>query len=127
MHGRADSPVEGFDADVVRGSDRGVVAADDANRIIAISRSLAELLEWDHDQLVGRRVVALIPPRLREAHVAGFSRHLSTGDAHVLGVPLSLPVLCADGSEIDRDFTIEQMSSDSGRSVHLAWFDASTS
>jgi len=38
-------------------------------------------------------VVTTIPPRLREAHVAGFSAHLSTGQAHVLGVALRLPAL----------------------------------
>ncbi len=60
-------------------SGRGVVAADDANRIIAIRDPLAELPGWRPGDLVGRRVVTLIPPALREAHVAGFTRHLTTG------------------------------------------------
>jgi PAS domain-containing protein len=44
------------------------------NRIIGISRPLAHLLGWEPDDLVGRRVVTIIPPRLGEAHVAGFQR-----------------------------------------------------
>jgi PAS domain S-box-containing protein len=107
--------------DLVRDCDRGVVAADDANRIVAVSRPLADLLGWQVDDLVGRRVVTLIPPHLREAHVAGFSRHLTTGESHVLGVPLLLPVLHADGREVLCSFLIERAPQGEGRAVYLAW------
>jgi PAS domain S-box-containing protein len=122
--GRAEVP-EPHDWDVaaVRDSERGVVASDEANRIVAVSRSLADALGWAVEDLVGRRVVTLIPPRLREAHVAGFTRHLTTGEAHVLDVPLTLPVLCADGSEITADFLVQQAPTGAGRSVYLAWID----
>ena len=111
----------GWDTAVVAESDRGVVAADEANRILAISRPLAGALGWDPADLVGRRVVVLIPPHLREAHVAGFTRHLTTGEAHAIGVPLQLPVLRADGSTVDCDFLIEQAPLISGSSVYVAW------
>jgi PAS domain S-box-containing protein len=101
----------------------GVVAADDANRIIAVSRPLADALGWDVEDLVGRRVVTLIPPRLREAHVAGFTRHLTTGEAHVLDVALTLPVLRADGSELQARFLVQRASLSSGRAVYLAWIE----
>jgi len=110
--------------DDVRDAERAVVAADDANRIVAVSRSLAALVGWEVDDLVGRRVVTLIPSRLREAHVAGFTRHLTTGEAHVLGVPLVLPVLHADGSELLCRFLIERAPDSTGRSVYLAWVEA---
>jgi PAS domain S-box-containing protein len=110
-------------AESVRASDRRVVAADDANRIVAISASLAETLGWEADRLVGRRVVALVPPALREAHVAGFTRHLTTGQAHVLGVTLTLPVLRADGSEVLCDFRIDRTQPVPGRFLYVAWID----
>ena len=113
---------EAFTA-TVRDSDRRVVAADDANRIIAISRPLAHALGWGVDQLVGRRVVVLIPSRLREAHVAGFTRHLTTGQAHALGVPLTLPVLHANGAEVMCRFLIERTHPAAGRSLYIAWID----
>jgi PAS domain-containing protein len=59
---RAQSAVPQWDTILVSESDRGVVAADDANRIVAISASLAAALGWDVDDLVGRRVATLIPP-----------------------------------------------------------------
>ncbi|WP_298455238.1 ATP-binding protein [uncultured Cellulomonas sp.] len=107
----------------VRTSDRRVVAADDANRIVAVSAPLAGALGWDVDDLVGRRIVALIPPHLREAHVSGFTRHLTTGQAHVLGVPLVLPVLRRDGTEVDCTFLIEQRRPTTGRAVYVAFID----
>jgi PAS domain S-box-containing protein len=110
-----------WDLAAVLSSGRGVVAADDANRIIGISEQLAAQLGWDADELVGRRVVTLIPPALREAHVAGFTRHLTTGEAHALGVPLTLPVLHADGHEILCRFLVEQAAPCERRAVYLAW------
>jgi PAS domain S-box-containing protein len=120
VHDRVDPVGVGWDEAVVTASERGVVAADQANRILAVSRPLADLLGWEVEDLVGRRVVTMIPPALREAHVAGFTRHLATGEAHVLGVPLRLPVLRADGSEIECDYLVE-LADSPGRTVYLAW------
>ncbi len=112
-----------WDGDVVRSATRPVVAADDSNRIVAVSDAMGALVGWDVDDLVGRRVVTLIPARLREGHVAGFSRHLSTGEARLLGVPLVLPVLRADGTEVRCDVVIEEVPGGAGHRMYLAWFD----
>lgn len=112
-----------WDRETVTASDRRVIAADEANRIVAVSEPAAELLGWRVDDLVGRRVVTVVPPALREAHVAGFSRHLTTGEAHVLGVPLDLPVLRRDGSEVQCRFLVERAPTGPGRSVYFAWID----
>jgi len=125
VHRRDDPAQDDHELAVLRDSARGVVAADDANRIVAVSRVLAELLGWRSEDLVGRRVVTLIPHRLREAHVAGFSRHLSTGEAHVLGVPLTLPLLTAQGEEVNGQFLIEHRRTDAGRVLYLAWIEVS--
>jgi PAS domain S-box-containing protein len=111
----------GWDESRVRDADRGAVAADDANRMVAVSRPLADALGYAVEELVGRRVVTIVPPRFREAHVAGFTRHLSTGQAHVLGVELELPVLCRDGSELVCTFLVEATGTASGRRVYIAW------
>ena len=120
-----DSAAPAWDVSIVRDAGRGVVAADEANRIVAVSRPLADALGWDVDDLVGRRVVALIPHALREAHVAGFSRHLTSGRANLLGVPLQLPVLHHDGHEIACDFLIEHAPGTAARPVYLAWITPS--
>ena len=112
-----------WDATTVTQSHRGVAAADDANRILAVSRPLAEALGWEVDDLVGRRVVTLIPPALRESHVAAFTRHLATGEVHVLGRSLHLPVLRKDGTEVMSEFKIEQAAHAHGRTIFLAWIE----
>lgn len=123
VHDRHEPALPVWDSSQVTESERGVVAADDANRIIAISEPLAAALGWDREDIVGRRVVALIPPALREAHVAGFSRHLTTGQSTVLGVELELPVLRKDGSELPCRFLVERAEVGSGRPVYLAWIE----
>lgn len=110
-------------AAVVAQSTAGAIAADDANRILAISEPLAAVLGWEPGELVGRRVITVVPPALREAHVAGFSRHLSTGEAHVLGVPVDLPVLRRDGTELPCRLVIERAPLQHGRAVYVAWID----
>lgn len=123
---RAEPDQAQWNPSIVTESDRGAVAADDANRVVAISAPLAEALGWDPDELVGRRVIALVPHRLREAHVAGFTRHLTVGEARLLGVALRLPVLHRDGSEVACDVVIEQAPAHNGRPIYLAWMTPAT-
>ena len=95
------------------------VAADQSNRIIAVSRPLADWLGWDPDDLVGRRLVVLIPHRLREAHVAGFTRHVSTGRDRLIDVPIELPFLHADLSESTATLVIATRRTTSGHLVYV--------
>ncbi|NYD23977.1 ATP-binding protein [Kineococcus aurantiacus] len=104
-------------------SGRGFVAIDAGSRVLAVDDALAAALGWEVAELVGRRVVAIIPPALREAHVAGFSRHLGTGESRVLGAPLVLPVLHADGREIPCGFLIERRPTAAGHWLYLAWIE----
>lgn len=96
------------------------VAVDDANRILAVNQLLTDALGWTAEELVGRRVLHLVPERLRDAHVAGFTRHLATGESRLLGVPLDLPVLQPDGSEVQCLLLIESTTTDAGRLVFTA-------
>lgn len=100
-----------------------VVAADEANRILSISPSLAEALGWQEADLVGRRVVVLVPEQFRQAHVAGFIRHVSTGATTVTGVSLELPLLHRGGHEIRCRFLLETRRTERGRALYLAWID----
>ena len=112
-----------WDDDVVRSSAVPVVAADDTNRIIAVSPSVAELLGYDVGELVGERVTTIIPPRLRELYVAGFTRYLATGQVTLLGRRLQLPARHRDGSEIERMWRFEARATPDGRQVYLAWIE----
>jgi len=110
-----------FDVSAVVNGDRAAIVVDGQNRILGISASLAAEVGWEVDDLVGRRVVAIVPPPFREAHVAGLTRHLSTGEAHALRVDLQLPVLCADGTEVLCGFWIDADRSRNGQPVYIAY------
>jgi PAS domain S-box-containing protein len=96
-----------WDADTVLGSGRALVAADDANRIIAVSGPALELLGYDAGQLVGRRLISLIPQRYHQAHIAGFTLHLVNGRSPLIGTRVTVPVVRADGSEVLLGLVVE--------------------
>jgi PAS domain S-box-containing protein len=97
-----------------------LVAADVANRIVAVSSAAAELLGWDARQLVGRRLVTIIPPRLRDRHVAGFTRHLIDGTSRILGTMIRVPALRADGTEVEITLLIERLADPDSRGLFVA-------
>ena len=106
------------------------VVADDANRIIFVNQAAGELLGWAPEALVGQRLTVLIPPELREAHLAGFSRLQVTGQPRILGVTVHVPALCWDGSHVAVALTIERLVGFGGRSAYRGvlapTFDASS-
>ncbi len=103
------------------------VVADDANRIIFVNEIAGELLGWPPEALVGQRLTVLIPPELREAHLAGFSRLQVTGQPHILGVTVQVPALRRDGSPIPVALTIERLAGVGGGAPSArSWRLAST-
>lgn len=111
------------DLAAVRTSSRAVIAADESNRIVAVSSAMTKIIGGHAHDLVGQRITTVIPPRLREAHIAGFTRFLATGHARVLGTWLELPVLRADGTEVDCHVRITAIAG-SDRNLYLAVFRA---
>ena len=97
---------------------------DDHNRIVAASTAALTLLGWNAVDLVGQRLVVVIPPHLREAHIASFTRSVLTGTGALLGQPLSLPALAQDGRQIPITLTLTRHSARGGRHVYLATMDA---
>jgi PAS domain S-box-containing protein len=106
--------------DEVRSATVAQVAADTTNRIIAASGPAAELLGWTVEELEGHRLVAIIPPRMRDRHVAGFTRHLLEGSSRILGQPQRVHALRRDDSEIEIDLLIERRSDAISRGIFVA-------
>ena len=105
----------------ISGSTRQVVAVDASNRIIAISHPLAEQLGWRVDELLGRRLVSIIPAELREAHVAGFSRYLSSGETSLGSSAVEMPVQRRDGTTLRCMLTLEETPGAGGEAVVVGW------
>jgi PAS domain S-box-containing protein len=85
------------------------VVADDANRIILVNPAAAELLGWEAGSLEGQRLTLIIPPELREAHLAGFSRLQLTGEPRLLDRSVEVPALRRDGTRVPVQLTISRL------------------
>jgi PAS domain S-box-containing protein len=85
----------------------GFVSIDADGVILAWNDSAAGMLGWTAEEIVGRPLTeTLIPAELRETHTAGMSRFLTTGEAKVIGRPISLPTLHREGHQVELEFTI---------------------
>ena len=114
------TPLE-WAAEVVRDSPDALIAADDTNGIVAVSRPALELLGYDDPaDLVGRRLMWIIPRRFRQAHLAGFTMHLSNGRSPLLEHPVSVPALRGDGTETVIELTVQSQNLPGGRHVFVA-------
>jgi PAS domain S-box-containing protein len=110
-----------WDARSVSASARPAIAADQANRILAVSPALLELLGYDDArERVDRRVVTVIPQRYRQAHVAGFTLHLLVGRRPLLDQTVEVPALRRDGSEVQVTMTVRAEPAGEGRQVFVA-------
>lgn len=110
-----------WDPAEVDDSPRALLAADDANLIIAASRSAVAALGYaDADALVGQRLISIIPLRYHQAHIAGFTLHLVNGRSPLLGHRVTVPVVRADGTEADMELELSARPLPSGRRVFTA-------
>ena len=109
-----------WELSAVRNSPDAVVAADDTNALVAISNLALELLGYQSaDQLLGQRLVSIIPARYHQAHLAGFSMHLSVERSPLLGRAVIVPALRCDGTEIMVELTVHPDRSPDGRTLFI--------
>ena len=100
-----------------------LLATDEASVVIAVSASALHFLGFgDATDLVGRRVITIIPARFRQAHIAGTTLHVVNGRQPLLGVRVTVPVLLADGTEATTELLIEPRRRSAGRKVFIAEF-----
>ena len=115
-----------WDPTPVAESAEPLVAADDTNEILAVSRPVLDLLGYDDaKELVGQRIVAIIPPRYRQAHLAGFTLHFLTGRDVLLDTTVTVPALRRDGTETEVELTIRPEPAGAGRTVFVATLNKS--
>jgi PAS domain S-box-containing protein len=87
-------------------SDLPVVVVDHQGLITFVNAPFQRAFGWKAEELVGRTLTTIIPKSLRDAHNLGFSRFLVTDQPTLLGRPLKLGALTADGREIEAEHVI---------------------
>lgn len=110
-----------WDADVVNASPEARIASDDTDQIVAVSRPGCDLLGYQEPgRLLGRRLIAVIPPRYHQAHLAGFTLHLINGRNPLLGRTVRVPILRGDGTEMVVDLVVATHHTPGGRHLFIA-------
>jgi PAS domain S-box-containing protein len=97
-----------------------VVAADASNCIVYLNHATEKLLGWTCDELLGRPLNVIQPARFHAAHAAGFSRFIETGVARIVGLPVRVPALHRDGTEIDIELTVAGLAGPDGKPFVVA-------
>lgn len=110
-----------WDVSAVVEATTAVIAADEASRILAMSRPALDLLGYDDaDAIVGQRLVSIIPARFRQAHVAGLTMYLLVGRQPLLGRAVELPALRRDGTEVLVEMVVDTEKAGEGHHLFLA-------
>ncbi|MEV4470346.1 PAS domain S-box protein [Nonomuraea sp. NPDC049504] len=91
-----------------------IVVADGGGVIQSWNPQAAALFGWSTEEAVGRPLTILIPPRLRERHLAGLTRVRSSGESVLSGRIIRLMGLRRDGSEIPIALTVNTWRGDDG-------------
>ena len=93
--------------------------------IVAASEAALQLLGYAAaEDLLGRRVIAVVPGRFHQAHIAGTTMNATNGRDKLLGVPLVVPMVRADGTEVLVSIEVRPHSLGDGSRVFVARFRA---
>lgn len=107
-------------------SDEPILVTDEASVIVAVTAPVLEFLGYGvESELVGRRVITVVPERFHQAHIAGTTLHVTNGRDRLIGVPVTVPVLRADGSEAPVVLTVTSRRLDDRHRVFVGRFDLS--
>jgi PAS domain S-box-containing protein len=103
--------------------DEPLLATDEASIIVAASQPALDLLGYRHpDELLGRRVIVVVPARFHQAHIAGTTLHATNGRDNLLGLPIEVPMVRADGLEVAVRIEVRPERLDEHRRVFVARF-----
>lgn len=64
--------------------------------------------------------MTIVPERLRAVHLAGFYRYVQTREPRLIGRPVRVPALAADGSEVEVELRLSAFRTRMGQDVFVA-------
>ena len=84
-----------------------VITMDAGGRVVEVNQATERTFGYAASEMVGRDLAELIiPPELREPHRRGLERYVTTGQGRMVGHPVELPAMRADGSEFPVEIAI---------------------
>lgn len=98
---------EAFMSAVVENALLAVITMDEAGLLMEFNPAAERTFGWRKDEVLGKDMAdLLIPIRFRDAHRQGLARFLASNNSRLLGKPLSLAALKADGGEFPVELSI---------------------
>lgn len=111
-------------AEPVAAPGEAVLVSDEAGVVVAVGeRLVAHLGHPSAESLVGRRMLAVVPERFHQAHVAGLTLNATHGRDVLLNRWLRVPIRRADGSEVEVGLRVSVQRAGADRRVFVADFD----
>ena len=87
-----------------------VVAIDHRGIITEFNPSAERIFGYASEEVLGRPMVDLIvPPSLRDRHLRSFARYLATGESSILGRPVEITAMGADGTEFPVELAVARI------------------
>jgi PAS domain S-box-containing protein len=84
-----------------------IITMDAEGRVVEVNPATERTFGYAASEMVGRELAELIiPPHLREAHRRGVERYVKTGQGRMVGHPVDLPAMRADGTEFPVEIAI---------------------
>ena len=84
-----------------------IISIDEFGKVLEFNPAAERTFGYARADAIGKELSDLIvPPSLRDAHMSGLHRYLTTGESKVLGQRLELPAVRADGVEIPVEIAI---------------------
>ena len=83
-----------------------IVLIDDEEKIVYWNASASSMLGYQPDEIKGKNILVIIPPRYRTAHITAFRKFVETGQGATLGKTYEVSALRSDGTEIPIELSI---------------------
>ena len=84
-----------------------IITMDADGLVVEVNRATERTFGYAASEMVGRELAELIiPPELREPHRRGVERYVATGQGRMVGHPVDLPAMRADGTEFPVEIAI---------------------
>ncbi len=91
---------------VMESANDAIVTADKTSTIRYLNKAAGQMFGYRTEELLGQSLARLMPEQFRALHKAGMDRYLRTGEAHVIGKPVTLVGQKKDGSEFPIELTL---------------------
>jgi PAS domain S-box-containing protein len=92
--------------DMIKITDKPVVAIDNESFFTYVSAVFEEYYGWSAKDLIGKSVTTIMPDHMKNMHMIGFSRFLTTEQPRLLGKPVKVELVCKNKSILEVELYI---------------------